>query len=224
MAKDSLICARDRGRGQGTGQERRSPADGSVWPECRATRPELRWPGRSAGGLARTAAMRLVPLVRGRSSFRREERPARSGGGEPHSQYWAGVVVWLRWPGVVQVRVPGLGVVRVQPGTCLVWWSWRQAGIGLHSQQTPAGAALVAERLGPGYAAIAADRLHYWVLSSFPGCDRAAIRAGLTASTLAAAMNPAASPARSQTHGTSGPTVLRLWVIFFRCVITQAAA
>ncbi len=38
-----------------------------------------------------------------------------------HSQYWAGVVVWLRFPGVVQVRVPGLGVVRVQPGVCLVW-------------------------------------------------------------------------------------------------------
>jgi DNA replication protein DnaC len=27
-----------------------------------------------------------------------------------------------------------------------------------------------------------------------------------------------------RTQGTSGPTVLRLWVIFFRCVITQAAA
>jgi hypothetical protein len=36
-----------------------------------------------------------------------------------YSGYWAGVVVWLRFRGVVQVRVPGLGVVRVQPGVCL---------------------------------------------------------------------------------------------------------
>jgi hypothetical protein len=54
-----------------------------------------------------------------------------------HSQYCAGVVVWLRFPGVVQVQVPGQGVVRVQPGVCLVWWSWRQAGPRLHSQVRP---------------------------------------------------------------------------------------
>jgi hypothetical protein len=53
---------------------------------------------------------------------------AHSGGGEPHSQYSAGVAVWLRLPGVVQVRVPGWWQVTVQPGACLVWWSWRQAG------------------------------------------------------------------------------------------------
>jgi hypothetical protein len=55
-------------------------------------------------------------------------RPTRA---RVHSQYSAGVVVWVRWPGVVQVRVPGVPPVTVQPGTCLAWWSRRQGSVVL---------------------------------------------------------------------------------------------
>ena len=43
------------------------------------------------------------------------------------------MVVWLRFPGLVQVRVPGAGLVTVQPGTCLVWWLCLHAGKNLSS-------------------------------------------------------------------------------------------
>jgi hypothetical protein len=42
-----------------------------------------------------------------------------------------GVVVWVRLPGVVQIRVPGLGVARIQPGVCVHWWSCLHAGASL---------------------------------------------------------------------------------------------
>jgi hypothetical protein len=118
---------------------------GRAWragTRCSASRPRFHLTEPRQAQLRAPAAGGLAP---GPPVFpdAGEQRPGGSGGSvqrtartlQPaHSGYWAGAVVWLRFPGVVQVRVPGVGVARVQPGVCLHWWSCLHAGLWVHLQ------------------------------------------------------------------------------------------